>query len=145
MGATERIIQFIEYKGITKYAFCKLLGFSNKFLDNSSNMGTDKACKIIHQFPEINAEWLLTGEGDMIKQEVAIDNNLASNYVSKEAYNDLLERNAKLCKEIGSLENQIETTYIQNNINSILEEIKEEVSQQSIIPKALRKKDVKNV
>ncbi|MDY3363306.1 peptidase S24 [Riemerella anatipestifer] len=69
MGATERVVQFIEYKGISKYKFCKDLGFSNKFLDNSSNMGTDKACKILHYFPEINPEWLLTGKGEMIKSK----------------------------------------------------------------------------
>ncbi len=67
MGATERVIQYIDYKGISKYKFCKDLGFSNKFLDNSSNMGTDKACKILHYFPDINPEWLLTGKGGMIK------------------------------------------------------------------------------
>ncbi|MBY0244795.1 MAG: S24 family peptidase [Sphingobacteriaceae bacterium] len=31
-------------------------------------MGTDKACKILHQFPEINPEWLLTGEGSMLRE-----------------------------------------------------------------------------
>lgn len=66
-GATQRVIQFIEKQGISKYKFCKDLGFSNKFLDNSSNMGTDKACKILHQFPDLNSEWLLTGIGEMLR------------------------------------------------------------------------------
>lgn len=66
MGSTERIKQFIDYKGISKYKFCKDLGFSNKFLDNSSNMGTDKASKILHYFPELSPEWLLTGKGKML-------------------------------------------------------------------------------
>ncbi|HFG0566949.1 TPA: hypothetical protein ACGFUW_002739, partial [Flavobacterium psychrophilum] len=69
MGTTERVNQYIDYKGISKYKFCKDLGFSNKFLDNSSNMGTDKACKILHHYPEINSEWLLTGQGSMLKSE----------------------------------------------------------------------------
>ena len=68
MGTTERVIQFIDYKGVSKYKFCKNLGFSNKFLDNSSNMGTDKASKILHYYPEINPEWLLTGKGSMLKK-----------------------------------------------------------------------------
>lgn len=55
MGSTERIREYLDYKGITKYKFCNDLGFSNKFLDNSSNMGTDKACKILHYYPEINS------------------------------------------------------------------------------------------
>ncbi|AWK07412.1 peptidase S24 [Flavobacterium crocinum] len=61
--------EYLDYKGISKYKFCNDLGFSNKFLDNSSNMGTDKACKILHYYPEINSEWLLTGNGPMIKEE----------------------------------------------------------------------------
>jgi phage repressor protein C with HTH and peptisase S24 domain len=69
MGSTERMREYLDYKGITKYKFCNDLGFSNKFLDNSSNMGTDKACKILHHYPEINSEWLLTGNGPMIKED----------------------------------------------------------------------------
>lgn len=68
MGSTERMREYLDYKGISKYKFCNDLGFSNKFLDNSSNMGTDKACKILHHYPEINSEWLLTGNGSMIKE-----------------------------------------------------------------------------
>ncbi|BDU25115.1 MULTISPECIES: S24 family peptidase [unclassified Flavobacterium] len=78
MGSTERMREYLDYKGISKYKFCNDLGFSNKFLDNSSNMGTDKACKILHYYPEINSEWLLTGNGPMIKEEntsVMIMNN----------------------------------------------------------------------
>lgn len=69
MGSTERMREYLDFKGITKYKFCNDLGFSNKFLDNSSNMGTDKACKILHYYPEINSEWLLTGNGSMLKEE----------------------------------------------------------------------------
>jgi len=69
MGSTERVREYLDYKGITKYKFCNDLGFSNKFLDNSSNMGTDKACKILHYYPDLNSEWLLTGKGPMIKEE----------------------------------------------------------------------------
>ena len=69
MGSTERMREYLDYKGITKYKFCNDLGFSNKFLDNSSNMGTDKACKILHYYPEINSEWLLTGNGSMLKDD----------------------------------------------------------------------------
>jgi len=68
MGSTDRMREYLDYKGISKYKFCNDLGFSNKFLDNSSNMGTDKACKILHHYPEINSEWLLTGNGAMLKE-----------------------------------------------------------------------------
>ncbi|WP_428228646.1 S24 family peptidase [Flavobacterium sp.] len=78
MGSTERMKEYLDYKGITKYKFCNDMGFSNKFLDNSSNMGTDKACKILHYYPDINSEWLLTGNGSMLKEnstDIVIINN----------------------------------------------------------------------
>lgn len=71
MGTTDRVKQFIDYKGISKYKFCQQLGFSNKFLDNSSNMGTDKAGKILRHYPDLNPEWLLTGEGEMLKVKMS--------------------------------------------------------------------------
>ncbi|WP_281234902.1 S24 family peptidase [Flavobacterium gelatinilyticum] len=78
MGSTERMREYLDAKGITKYKFCNDLGFSNKFLDNSSNMGTDKACKILHYYPDINSEWLLTGNGPMLKEtgtDIVLINN----------------------------------------------------------------------
>ncbi len=112
MGTTERVVQFIEYKGITKYKLCKDLGFSNKFLDNSSNMGTDKACKILHYFPELSAEWLLTGNGEMLKQEVAkseVDNidYKEKYYKALEDKEGLYEENRELYKEIKALREQL--------------------------------------
>lgn len=81
MGATERVKEYIDFKGITKYKFCQELGFSNKFLDNSSNMGTDKACKILRYYPDINPEWLLTGNGEMLKSQQANTNEQVSNTI----------------------------------------------------------------
>lgn len=67
MGATDRMRLYLEYKNVSKYSFYKTTGFSNKFLDNSSNMGTDKAEIILRYYPDINPEWLLTGSGEMLK------------------------------------------------------------------------------
>ncbi|MRM85717.1 transcriptional regulator [Riemerella anatipestifer] len=128
MGATERVVQFIEYKGISKYKFCKDLGFSNKFLDNSSNMGTDKACKILHYFPEINPEWLLTGKGEMLKTHkhytteqsalstVAEPNDGGYNkYISAlEDKIKLLEENNLLHQEIKRLQERISRLELEN-------------------------------
>ena len=73
MGAIQRVTQFIEYKGISKYKFYQETGLSNGFLDKGENMGSDKCEKIIYSYPEINPEWLLTGRGSMLKgKEVAI-------------------------------------------------------------------------
>ena len=112
MGATKRVLQFIEYKGITKYKFCKDLGFSNKFLDNSSNMGTDNACKILHYFPELSAEWLITGNGERLRNEMkkevvnANDSDLVD--VLKSQIKDKEEKESLYKDKISSQSKQIE-------------------------------------
>lgn len=65
----DRIIKFLNYKGITKYKFYKDTGLSNGFLDKKGSIGVDK-CEIIYSvYPELNFEWLITGVGFMLKSE----------------------------------------------------------------------------
>lgn len=63
----ERILQYIEYKGLSKYAFYKKTGLSNGFLDKRGAIGSDKCEIIFYHYPEINPEWLLTGKGSMLR------------------------------------------------------------------------------
>ena len=67
MMITERIVKYIDTKGITKYKFCKDLGLSNGFLDKPREISTDKYANILEYLPEVNPEWLLTGKGSMQK------------------------------------------------------------------------------
>lgn len=61
-----RILQYIEYKSISKYEFYKLTGLSNGFLDKEGAIGSDKCALIIDVFPDISLYWLITGNGNMI-------------------------------------------------------------------------------
>lgn len=66
---TERISEILDLKGITKYRFCKDLGLSNGFLDKPREITTDKYANILKYLPDVNPEWLLTGNGQMLKNE----------------------------------------------------------------------------
>ena len=68
---TERILKYLDTKGITKYKFCKDLGFSNGFLDKPREISTDKYANILEYFKDVNPEWLLTGNGEMILTTVS--------------------------------------------------------------------------
>lgn len=66
----KNILQFVEYKGVTKVEFCEKTGISYENMTGNglkSELGGDKIHKILHIFPEIDANWLLTGEGSMFK------------------------------------------------------------------------------
>lgn len=63
----ERLIAFIEYKGLSKNKFEKVCGFSQRYVSNISvSIQPDKLERISSNYPDLNIGWLITGEGDMI-------------------------------------------------------------------------------
>ena len=68
----ERIIQYIDFKGIGVSNFLKETDIKRGFLDSDKLKSTVSdifIAKIIATYPDINVNWLLTGEGEMIKND----------------------------------------------------------------------------
>jgi len=66
MSVTERLLQYLECKGDSKYRFYKKTGLSNGFLDKNRNVGSDKCEIISNHYTDLNLSWLITGKGDML-------------------------------------------------------------------------------
>ncbi|WP_099463434.1 S24 family peptidase [Parabacteroides provencensis] len=69
MGVVQRLQQFIDTKGISKYRFYQETGLSNGSLDKGENIGSDKCEKIIYAYPNLSVDWLMTGRGNMLIDE----------------------------------------------------------------------------
>ena len=66
----ERILQYIDFKGIGRTEFYKKTGLKRGILDSDKlkTAISDKfLANIIATYPEINPEWLLTGKGEMLR------------------------------------------------------------------------------
>lgn len=64
----ERLIQYINYKGLSKNKFETICGFGSRYVSNISvSIPPDKVKIISLKFPDLNTGWLLTGEGEMLK------------------------------------------------------------------------------
>ena len=61
MNISDRILQFIEFKGINKTKFYNETGLSNGLLTRKSNLRSDIIEIIISKYTEINIEWLISG------------------------------------------------------------------------------------
>lgn len=67
-----RIKEYMDYKKISISAFEKSIGLSNasfnKTLKTGGAIGTDKLEKTLSVYTDINPQWLMTGEGQMLKE-----------------------------------------------------------------------------
>lgn len=61
------ILQFIDFKGIKKSEFYRNTGITRSVLDKNTGLTEDNLAKFIATYPEVELEWLLTGEGEMLK------------------------------------------------------------------------------
>ncbi len=65
----ERILQFIDYQGISKQYFFRETGLKRGLLDADkldSSISDIYLAKILATYPRLNPEWLLTGNGEML-------------------------------------------------------------------------------
>lgn len=70
MDIKERFGQFIEYKKLSKRKFQESIGVSNSYIQNiSTGIGADVLKRIKTAYPELNTDWLIDGEGEMIRPE----------------------------------------------------------------------------
>lgn len=64
----ERLEGFLKVKKITKTEFGRRIGVSAAYVTGiRRSLSQEKISSIAREFPELNIEWLLTGEGDMLK------------------------------------------------------------------------------
>ena len=84
MDVKERIQLFISFKGLSIRSFEEKCSLSNGYIKAMrKGFGPDKLNNVLHEFPELNREWLLYGEGEMLKptQPLITQNNVnGSNY-----------------------------------------------------------------
>ncbi len=92
----QRLKQFIEYKGFSIRKFEQYCGLNLSLIKsaerNNGSIGSDKLIKIIENFPDLDANWLLSGKGSMIR----IDNLTHNETQPKQQKNTKNEENTNI-------------------------------------------------
>ncbi|WP_321995907.1 helix-turn-helix transcriptional regulator [Draconibacterium orientale] len=75
----DRIKNFIDAKGISAGELAAVLDVQRSnishILNGRNKPGASFIEKLLLEFPDLNARWLLTGEGDMFSGKVSVDDN----------------------------------------------------------------------
>ena len=114
----DRVLQLSDYKGVGKEKFFEELEVSYgtfKGKAKESALNSNILEKIIAKMPEISAEWLLTGKGEMLKSSVQnivqnsgknSINNISGN-IEQQNYNELMEIIREKDRQIAKKDEQI--------------------------------------
>jgi hypothetical protein len=149
----ERILYFIERHGVAKTHFCEKTAISYANLKGKglcSEFGGGQIGKILSNYPEISAEWLLTGNGPMLKdEELTTDNQededdefqgdeetgeksvLSGIVTPKDLYSIIREKERAIEDKDKSLKRIIRNSFTRNRDNHLI--IKEKDEQIKIL------------
>ena len=122
MGAKERLIEFLVYLEIGQNAFEKKTGISNGYISHIKNsIGSNIIKKISEVYPELDTNWLLTGNGSMLKKYDAIQGLFAGLRPEKkvsETIIDYKEKSEKLQAENYTLLQELRELSKENRVLS---------------------------
>ena len=105
----ERLIEYLSYKGVSKATFGRSIGVSGAYVTSiRKSIDKDKLQSIALHYPDLNIEWLLYGEGSMLKedsqQNVPIPKDLERNYQDRIS---ALEEKVQMLNETIAAQKQI--------------------------------------
>lgn len=113
----DRLIEFIDYLNISRLAFEQSIEKSNGWASKPGNtLRDDVRAKLTEVYPELNINWLLTGEGTMLKNgsQVVQHNQHGDNIngktvkVTKDSSDKLIEVILEQSKQISKSQEQID-------------------------------------
>lgn len=105
MEIKERLKQFIKFKGLTNKEFEETCCIAKGYVSNTrKTMQSDVISTIVEFYPDLNADWLITGRGDMVYDTMPKKNYIKS---SDPEPNDTYKY---LCEYIEMLKKQVADT-----------------------------------
>ena len=69
MGTKEKARQYAKIKGLTNYQFEKISKLTHGVLKSGQHFRADQLKQIRDNFPDINMDWFLYDEGEMLKTQ----------------------------------------------------------------------------
>lgn len=62
-----RLLTYLKHKRITQAEFCKAVGVASTYINViRKSIPSDKVNRIVSLYPDLNRDWLLYGEGEML-------------------------------------------------------------------------------
>ena len=99
-----RLDMFMRYRGLNDNKISLTAGISNGLIGKGRKRGgisQENISKLIHAYPELDANWLLTGQGSMLREQSAPE---VAPPPSEPAFPGFIEKIQELSVKVGRLE-----------------------------------------
>lgn len=71
MTVKQRLLQYLRYKNLSQSEFTATLGVSNSYIGAMRrSISDDKIRRIRDAYPDLSTDWLLYGDGDMLRDDI---------------------------------------------------------------------------
>lgn len=121
MDIIDRIKQYLNHKGISDYRFEKTLSLSKGYINKAKNPTADILMKMCGIYTDISTEWLLRGEGEMLREKRedlglhrAESASTDENSLIYKMYKEKDDENKTLIKQNAVLEERIRQLEVDN-------------------------------
>ena len=82
------------------------IGAINSARKRNKALGYENIAKLLHTYKDLNARWLLTGEGEMLVSESYPTETAITQFLKKQN-KELMEKVESLNREVGNLQQQL--------------------------------------
>lgn len=126
----DRIITYIKYIGISQKRFEETVGVSNGYVNNvKASPSSTVLQKIFSACPDLNKDWLLTGEGPMLTSDLSgsVSQQSSGNVVGSVGGGAVEDMATALRKALGTIETQSSTI---STLTDLVRDLQEQIKEQ---------------
>ena len=123
-----RILQYLDFKGVSKYECYQKTGITNGVLSKKEGLSEDNLLRFISYYSDISPTWLLTGKGDMIE-------NAGKNIYQTKSTKNVLKKNDDIFEDVFEDKRKVQKTSsnIRTSFPKTPTPIKDEDGNESIL------------
>lgn len=119
MNVNDKLLQYLDFKGISQRQFTQSLSMAEGVLRRGKNIGSGYLARIKRNYPDLNMDWVVFDEGEMIISPDSV-NEVRENYGLTPTLDELVD--LKIDEKLKNMESAL-SKLVEKEIQKEIEEV----------------------